>query len=127
MPKDSFEHLPYSRYIYLPFIHYSRSCMDWTFSDSPLSLAHWNYVEEIYKSNYNISFWRHRDKINGTLRGKQPRPAAKTFMTCVILFVIVVIPVVPQLIMVTVDKTMVSSPVEKCKISLSIANIEVGL
>ena len=51
------------RYQAIPFLKEIRMLMDWMFTDTTLSLAHWLEIEDVYSSVYPIKCWRNAEVV----------------------------------------------------------------
>ncbi|XP_071784673.1 piezo-type mechanosensitive ion channel component 1-like isoform X3 [Asterias amurensis] len=108
----------------IPFLKEIRMLMDWMFTDTTLSLAHWLEIEDVYSSVYPIKCWRNAEVAYPVDRGLLKSKAVKYGAGGIQLFVLLVIVWFPLLLISLSNSSNISNPISSVDISITISGYD---
>ncbi|XP_033646701.1 piezo-type mechanosensitive ion channel component 2-like [Asterias rubens] len=108
----------------IPFLKEIRMLMDWMFTDTTLSLAHWLEIEDVYSSVYPIKCWRNAEVAYPVDRGLLKSKAVKYGAGGIQLFFLLVIVWFPLLLISLSNSSNISNPISSVDISITISGYD---
>ncbi|XP_077982492.1 piezo-type mechanosensitive ion channel component 2-like [Glandiceps talaboti] len=109
----------------IPFLLELRILMDWTWTDTTLSLSHWMKIEDIYNNVYEIKCWRKGEKDYPTPRGQKKGKVSKYTVGLLLLVLLILIIWFPLIYFsLIIDSTSVANPSYDCTVQIQIDGYE---
>ncbi len=98
--------------------------MDWMFTDTTLTLAHWLEIEDVYSSVYPLKCWRNAERNYPVDRGLLKSKAVKYGAGGIQLLVLLVIVWFPLLLISLSNSSSIPNPISSVDIGISISGYD---